>query len=505
MLVDQYGNKFKEQALTEEVAAPSLSGVRRPWFDELAPLSPARLASIMREAYEGDAVAYLTLAEEMEERDLHYRSVLDTRKRAVTGLPIKVKPADDDDQGAVDIAADVENQTRRPGFRTTLLKGSMDAIGKGYAGVEILWNKGASKWVSDFKYRDPRYFTYDQETHTTLRLRDMQDSYHGIELPPAKFVLHEPTLKAGLQIRSGLAFAATFSYMCKAFSITDWMTFADRYGLPLRIGRYTKGVATKDDIAILRRAVANLGSDAAAVLPKEMEIEFQEAMKSAGGSDFFQNMADWFDRQISKLVLGQTRTSDEQSGGLHNASEKDSPDTVRADIRDDDALELMETIQRDWVIPYVNINYGVQEVYPQFELVIPKPKNLALIIQAVRSLTEVGGRFSQSEVRGLLGLSEPADDTEVFGVPTSSTPALNTALNRMTPSQVEDEIDALTLEGLTGWQQQMQPIVQPMQDADSYEMLIAEMQQLPEEALQLLLEHLGDKAFKAAAAGQDSN
>jgi phage gp29-like protein len=452
----------------------------------------------MREAYEGDAIAYLTLAEEMEERDLHYRSVLDTRKRAVTGLPIRIKAADDEDSRAVEIADDVRQQTKASGFRSTLLKGSMDALGKGYGVVEILWNKGADKWTSDFKYRDPRFFVYDQTQRNTLRLRDNQDSYHGIELPPFKFVVHEPTLKAGLQIRAGLAFAAAFSYMCKTFSITDWMTFADRYGLPIRIGRYNKGTAQKADINILRRAVANLGSDAAAVLPKEMEIEFVEASKNAGSSDFFERMADWFDRQISKLVLGQTRTADQQSSGLATASETHTPDAVRADIRDDDALELCETIQRDWLIPYVNIHYGVQDVYPQFELEIPKPKNLQLIVQAIKELTPLGGRFSQTEMRGLLGLSEPADDAEIFG--TAAAPAMNIALNRQLTPSIEDELDALAAEGLGDWQQQMQPIIEPMQQATGYAELLKALQDLPEETLRPLIESLAEKAFKARGA-----
>jgi hypothetical protein len=42
-------------------------------------------------------IAYFELAEEMEEKDLHYLSVLGTRKRAVSQLPIEVEPAGEDD------------------------------------------------------------------------------------------------------------------------------------------------------------------------------------------------------------------------------------------------------------------------------------------------------------------------------------------------------------------------------------------------------------------------
>ena len=45
---------------------------------------------------EGDSLDYLTLAEEIEERNLHYGSVLATRKLAVAGRDATVEAASDD-------------------------------------------------------------------------------------------------------------------------------------------------------------------------------------------------------------------------------------------------------------------------------------------------------------------------------------------------------------------------------------------------------------------------
>ncbi|MFP3490946.1 DUF935 family protein, partial [Staphylococcus sp. SIMBA_130] len=47
-------------------------------------------------AENNDGHDYLTLAEEMEEREPHYASVLGTRKRAVSGLDVVVESASDD-------------------------------------------------------------------------------------------------------------------------------------------------------------------------------------------------------------------------------------------------------------------------------------------------------------------------------------------------------------------------------------------------------------------------
>ena len=87
----------KKQLGTEQAFAVPYTN-RTPWsdFSILNRLSPERLASILRDVRSGECPAeYLELAQDMEMRDLHYRSVLSTRKDAVCGLEIRVEPASD--------------------------------------------------------------------------------------------------------------------------------------------------------------------------------------------------------------------------------------------------------------------------------------------------------------------------------------------------------------------------------------------------------------------------
>ena len=59
-------------------------------------LTPVRLAQIFREADSGDVLRQMELFEEMEEKDPHLFSQLQTRKNAVTGLDFEVIPFSDD-------------------------------------------------------------------------------------------------------------------------------------------------------------------------------------------------------------------------------------------------------------------------------------------------------------------------------------------------------------------------------------------------------------------------
>lgn len=73
-------------------------------------LTPVRLAEIFKEADAGDVLRQAELFEEMEEKDPHLFSQLQTRKNAVTGLDYEVIPFDSDDPRDKEIAEFVEAQ-----------------------------------------------------------------------------------------------------------------------------------------------------------------------------------------------------------------------------------------------------------------------------------------------------------------------------------------------------------------------------------------------------------
>lgn len=130
----------KKELGTEQAFAVPYTN-RTPWadFSILNRLSPERLASILRDVRSGECPAeYLELAQDMETRDLHYRSVLSTRKDAVCGLEIKVEPASDDERD-IEIAKAVEDdiiRNRQARF-VPLVRDMLDALAKGFSVCEI--------------------------------------------------------------------------------------------------------------------------------------------------------------------------------------------------------------------------------------------------------------------------------------------------------------------------------------------------------------------------------
>lgn len=526
-LLDPAGRPIKKGELTREFAAPQLTGVRQPWHDSVAvSITPANLSSLLVDSAAGDEYAYLTLAEEMEEREPHYASVLGTRKRAVAQLPITVEAASDDSR-AIRHADAIRKLTDRPEFEDLLID-LLDALGKGWSAVEILWDKrfrmaelpGGRGWgPGSYTWRDPRFFQWDRVAGDILLLRD-QSHAAGLPLPQYKFLVHRPKLKSGLPLRGGLARLAAFSFMCKSYALRDWMAFAEVFGMPLRVGKYGSN-ASDQDVNILRSAVATIGTDAAAVIPDTMKIEFEQAVNAQGGAQLFQGLADWLDKQVSKAVLGQTMTTDDGS----SQSQAKVHDDVRMDLRDYDARQLAKTINRDLVRPFIDLNFGPQADYPRIVLFQEEAEDLEKWTKAVVEFVDRGLPVESSQAMDRLGLEDPAEDAAAKGLllkpkgetvaaaPDSGAPAQpetddadarQVGLNRRQLS--EDDLDEAIAEGLADWEIQLEPSVSAIEQlaadsADESEF----MQRLPQLLGDLdanhLVRQLASAAFKARAVG----
>lgn len=475
-LYDAYNRPIKKAELTQEIAAPTLAGVRSIWNEGVASgLNTGRLAALLTAAAEGDHRAYLTLAEEIEEKDLHYGSVLGTRKRAVKRLPVSIEAASDSAEHKLHADA-CREMVKRAGFKG-MLEDCMDGLGKGWGVNEIIWDTSESQWMPErYIWRDPRFFTTDQVTRSEIRLIDDADLANGIQLAPYKFIVHVPKLKSGIPIRGGLARPVAWAYLFKNFTIKDWMAFLEVFGMPLRLGKYPAN-AKPEEIDILKMAVANLGSDAAAVIPEGMLIELIER-KVSGADEIFLRKVDFWDNQVAYLVLGQKATTGGTPGKLGNDEGKEN---VRNDIRDSDAEQLEETLQRDLIKPFIDLNFGPQKSYPLLRLFEPKPEDTGALVNALKELVPLGLKVEQSVIRDRLNIPDPsptAKPEDLLGSAplTNQPPALpvpersRRVLNHEQTcphcnserAAATDAIDDLVADELQDWQQLMTPVVDPL-------------------------------------------
>lgn len=511
-LFDHLGRPIEMKTLEQEIASP-VSGVRDIWHDSQATsLTPSKLATILAELREGETTNFITLADEIEEREPHYASVIGTRKNALSGIEPVVEAASDD-QADIDRADEIRELLRRPEF-DNLTDDALDALHKGFSVSEILWDTSERQWMPrDYRFVDQRWFQFDKKT-LELRFKD-KEIKEGIALDPFKWIIHYPRLKTGFPVSSGLARLAAVAFMCKNYAIKDWMRFIEIYGMATRVGRYGPN-ATPQDKAILKRAVINIGADAAAIIPDSMKIEFVQPGNQNAGLLLYKGTAEWLDKQMSKAVLGQTASSEGTPGSLGNQSGQEE---VRRDILKKDARKLAATYNRYLVRPYIDLNHGPQTSYPAIKWIIKDPEDVKALSDSVVQLVDRGLRVSQSEMRDKLGLADPDDDAEVLVSPKASStgspvPAMNrrtdrngqkrTALNAA--GDGEDIVDELERIALDGWEPAMTPLADALQQlADECETAEEFNSRLPEivDAADLtdLTKSLAIAMFKARGAG----
>ena len=508
----------ERETLKEEIARPELIGVRAFWDQSIASgLTPERMGTILRNAVRCDHRYYLQLAEEMEERDLHYNSVLSTRKRAISALRAVVEPSS---EKRVDkrIADAVRDLLGEPQFRD-MMRDLTDAFGKGYSCIEIVWGERDGLWrPSAYKWRDPKYFTFDFVSRSEVRLAVL-GTIDGVALPPAKFIVHTPKLKSGIPIRGGFARLAAWGWMFKNYSIKDWAAFLDVFGMPIRVGKYHPA-ATPEDRRKLLQAVASIAVDAAAIIPESMAIEFIETKNFADKP--FENMARYMDEQISKVVLGQTMSTDGHAGGLAQAK---IHNLVRIDIKEDDADQAAATINRDLVGPFCELNFGADAPKPYAIFPVTEPEDVAAVTNSLAALVPLGLKVSMREAREKIGFGEPDKDEELLKAPVGAasaakaeTPAqLDRAWNRAEPmlavnaadggsAVTLDEVERLAATGAEDWEPQIAPIVAKVlaaaQAARSYEEFQAALDKLAGEIdADPLAKRLAAAGLKARALG----
>lgn len=412
-LVDQYNRPLRRELLEQEVAGPTITGVRSPIADYPADgMNPTRLANLLREADQGEPLSYFELAEQIEERDLHYVGVLGTRKRSVAQIDVTVEAASEDTED-VRRADMVREWLKRDELQDDMFD-ILDAVGKGVSFTEIIWETSEGQWwPARLEWRDPRHFTFDRQTLRTPMLRGGLDGGAEAEpLPAFKFIYHQVKAKSGLPVRSGIARLAAWAWMFKAFTQRDWAIFTQTYGQPVRIGKFHPG-ATREDRSTLFRAVANIAGDCAAIIPESMQIEFVEAKNVTAGSELYLQRANWLDQQISKGVLGQTTTTDAIAGG-HAVSKEHRE--VQEDIETADCKSAAATINRDLIRPWCDLEFGPAKrgKYPRVVIARPKKEDLEQLTKSLQVFVPMGLRVEASEIRDKFGLSEPAKDAEVL-------------------------------------------------------------------------------------------
>lgn len=369
-------------------------------------LTPKRLAQIFREADGGDVFRQMELFEEMEGKDTHLFSQLQTRKLAVTGLDWEVQPFSPSETDKA-VAEFVAEQLRNLDDFSDNIMDMLDAIGKGISFQEIEWGyQGGHTVINGLEYVPPKKFFWDAMTD---EIKVRTDDYPaGIELPEHKFVIHKYKARSGHPSKAGILRVVAWMYLFKNYDVKDWVSFCEVFGMPLRLGTYD-ATASEDDKQALMDAIVQLGTDAAGIVPKGTSIEFIESQKQSS-VDIYEKLARFCDEQISKAVVGQTMTADSGSSEAQSKTHNE----VRKDLTAGDCKALMATVRRDIITPLVLYNFGQGVKAPYFVINSEDADDLKEVSEIYTNLSAAGLEIPKKFLYKKFGIPEPEEGEPVL-------------------------------------------------------------------------------------------
>lgn len=438
-ILNQFGQPIDPAVLDAPQTASITTLQNRYLTPMLAGLTPSGLARALQQADMGEMALQHRLFSDMEERDGHLAAELAKRKNAIVGLPWEIVPPPNP-SAAEKAAAEWVRESLQDGSDgiEDLLLAMMDAVGHGFAPIELAWRQEEKQWLPAFHPRPQEWFKLNQ-LRTDIRLDDA--SIDGAPLLPFGWVMHSPGIpKTGYAARLGLHRVLVWPFLYKAYSLGDFAEFLETYGLPIIVGKYASG-ASGDEKASLLRAVNALGHDARAIMPKEMELDIQ-MVSGGGGQSSHMAMMEWADKTESKIILGQTLSADTGSKGGGSFALGKVHNEVRRDIMKGDARQIAATITRDVIFPMLMLNKpGITSLKrcPRFKFNVDDAADMAAFATNLPKLVQVGIQIPQSWAHEQLHIPMPKDGEPVLvmrappaaggdGEPPAASAALSTTL-----------------------------------------------------------------------------
>ena len=451
-------------------------------------LTPSRLATILDAAEQGELTAQFELFEDMEEKDGHIASEMNKRRRACILEWEVVPPQKSPTPAEAKAAAQLDELLQEiPDFEDVLFDVT-DAIGKGFACLEIEWHRVERFWLpKTITHRPQSWFVLHRGYRQELRLRTHQhvDGVPGQALQPFGWLTHVHKAKSGYLERSALFRQLVWTYLFKNYSVGDLAEFLEIYGIPLRVGKYPSSASEAEKLTLLR-ALAAIGHNAAGIIPEGMLLEFHNA--ATGDPKAFELMMNWCERNQSKVILGATLTSGADGKASTNALGQ-IHNEVRKDLRDGDVRQLNTTLTRDLVYAVAALNGLAPDGprrSPQFQLNAQETEDLTAYSEALPKLVSIGVQPTVKWAHEKLGIPMPQDGEPVLQQPAQPMPfglaglraawpsdAPLAALAAATPGAAATPPQAMAQQlaagaapAVTGWLAQIRALVERAQSLD---------------------------------------
>jgi len=395
-------------------------------------LTMERIQSTIYSADWGNPRALTDLSRETLQLDPHLSAVLTKRIGAVASLPIDVLPAKGpgiDPKRAAFYAEVVRAQLSRIPNMKQAIRQLAWGLFDGRAVLEKQWGvaPGANtkfgqvtQVVTMLSWIHPRriFFGPDRELRVVDRPIGIGFSRDGQAFRdhPHKFIEFTPQLFAEYPEREGLARPCLYWAFFKRFGARERMILLELFAKPWRWGEVDNDQdLSSEELADLDTIVEQIAGNGYARLPRGAKLHVENVAQNIGANgSIHKEVIDQSDAQISKLVLGQTGTTDAKAqgiGGNQSVVMKDEQDQICVS----DAGMIEEVLEDYLSDDIIEVNFGPSAVThaPRIKLhadTVDRPRELGRL----KSALDVGLEVSLDEAYELSGYRKPDPDEPIL-------------------------------------------------------------------------------------------
>lgn len=380
--------------------------------------------------------------QQMMRADADIEGVLRSLQTTLASLEWAITCSDQTNERGVELAAKLTKIFSEMPRRSDFVRAMHEAVWYGNSAANLIYEKDARLGVRIREWYPfhPDTLAYDQRGNLSMRVGSAYsgsgpsqqnigfDSRVHIfdEQERRSVVLHrvftnapdfnDPNSTESIYRGVGARDVCWFMWLAKQEILQDAITYAERYAMGIRVGRYPLGQDAGREM--MENVLANLTNDNSVLLPmsgteKLYDVEILEP--NAGRATVFLDLVNWFSGKIKEAILGQNLSSESGATGMGSGVASLHADTLSRIIRYH-ADSLADSLTTDFVRIVANMMTSDQDAIAclRFDFAPERPDQKERM-EAIKSFIDIGGKVSEKEVRELLGLSTPSEGEPTLG------------------------------------------------------------------------------------------
>jgi phage gp29-like protein len=359
----------------------------------------------------------LSYIETKVERDTHFTQCLATRRHKLLKKGWRLKPASVTrfDQNIADFVN--YNIEAMGGSFEKDIEGMLSKVQNGFSLTEknyipIKYGIYQGKvGLKNLRLKPAKYFSFkfDKYGYWDIIQVDTKD-YKPITLPKDKFIHIINGANDENPYGDCYGAKAAFWVWLKENEAKFWAIFSERFGMPITDITTPRKMDAVDK-AKVSEIMEAVQRDTGISHPEGFTVGFLEATRS--GDAAYNSFLERCNKEISKIILGQTLSNEEGSRGQGSYALGQTHAETMDDYIAFDAVDIAVAINEQLIKPLVDINF-ITKRYPTFEFLGIDLGALISMSQSIQNLVNSGLKIPVKWAYQSSGIPVPKEDEEIL-------------------------------------------------------------------------------------------